>query len=479
MPRQQQCVVCGAPLEPGGRLDRIYCKPSCRNLAWRLRKDKRWGGRSASTPAHPLEGRHERGAVLRRARGVRPRLRAVQRHLAELQTRCENQAERCASLEVALEAMAAERERLNAERAAERRKMEEQEVELQRIKSEAVAQQERLRSEHVASQDKAEQAVVELRQALVAVHRQSANIEEEKKAAERSLAEARKALAALHDKSKTRESEHQAALAAMRTEADERAKQDQANFEDLLTDMREQQAEKRREHVRATRLAEQLRKAEIEIEAVTAQEKDVRARLWNERESYQAQLQAAHTTMAQMEQERAQLVAVKQDVEAKLSSPAWQRGQQLEEALRRIRGLERRNQELQADLAASQQTIIQRAAHLKQEAQFTEQGRRQKLQLKDAEEKETALMKKNKRRQKRGTEQDAPNASLAGPNRGNRLLSDAAVLIGIGGSVVISNQVVKKVEGAFEQDLSRASLPDRKGHSPSKVRPGLPGKSDP
>lgn len=45
MPRCRQCVLCGNPIEGKGRIDRIYCLPSCRTLAWRLRTGKRWGGR--------------------------------------------------------------------------------------------------------------------------------------------------------------------------------------------------------------------------------------------------------------------------------------------------------------------------------------------------------------------------------------------------------------------------------------------------
>jgi hypothetical protein len=59
--------------------------PSCRNLAWRLRSGKRWGGRlpTPASVAKPRD-RQTRGALLRRSRGFRAALLAA-RQLATKQ----------------------------------------------------------------------------------------------------------------------------------------------------------------------------------------------------------------------------------------------------------------------------------------------------------------------------------------------------------------------------------------------------------
>lgn len=50
MKRLHECVVCGDPLSPGGRIDRRYCRESCRILAYRQRR-RAQGSVRAHAPA--------------------------------------------------------------------------------------------------------------------------------------------------------------------------------------------------------------------------------------------------------------------------------------------------------------------------------------------------------------------------------------------------------------------------------------------
>ena len=52
MLRAHACVICGDPIPAGRRIDRRYCRMSCRSVAYRARKsDKQWT--SSSRPAEP------------------------------------------------------------------------------------------------------------------------------------------------------------------------------------------------------------------------------------------------------------------------------------------------------------------------------------------------------------------------------------------------------------------------------------------
>lgn len=51
MLRAHFCLFCGEPMEAGGRIDRKYCRPSCRTLAYRDRNGHRRKARPASTAA--------------------------------------------------------------------------------------------------------------------------------------------------------------------------------------------------------------------------------------------------------------------------------------------------------------------------------------------------------------------------------------------------------------------------------------------
>ena len=52
MLRAHACVTCGDPIPAGRRIDRRYCRMSCRSVAYRARKsDKQWT--SSSRPAEP------------------------------------------------------------------------------------------------------------------------------------------------------------------------------------------------------------------------------------------------------------------------------------------------------------------------------------------------------------------------------------------------------------------------------------------
>ena len=119
LPRQRTCVLCGDPIEGKGRIDRLYCSASCRNLAWRPRAGKRAG--KASTKA-PADATRRRDGLLRQAWGARGELAATRRRIAELdddraqaRRRATADQQQLAELRAELERERAERNRLVAE----------------------------------------------------------------------------------------------------------------------------------------------------------------------------------------------------------------------------------------------------------------------------------------------------------------------------------------------------------------------------
>lgn len=98
MLRAHACVICGDPIPAGRRLDRRYCRVSCRSVAYRARKGGKAGARSpqlAEPDAAPRESRY--GGIPRevldilakhfgaRDEVVRAELTAAQRRATQLQ----------------------------------------------------------------------------------------------------------------------------------------------------------------------------------------------------------------------------------------------------------------------------------------------------------------------------------------------------------------------------------------------------------
>ncbi|MFO0573105.1 MAG: hypothetical protein U1A78_03835 [Polyangia bacterium] len=142
MKRLHECVVCGDPLSPGGRIDRRYCRESCRILAYRQRRRAQGsirahapasaGHRAQAMPAWAArladEQRHhqatqaalvdakaritELDAALRKAKSApaappahdRPREAALQTRLAELEDLAREHSQQIARLQADLQA---------------------------------------------------------------------------------------------------------------------------------------------------------------------------------------------------------------------------------------------------------------------------------------------------------------------------------------------------------------------------------------
>ena len=98
MLRAHACVICGDPIPAGRRLDRLYCRTSCRSVAYRARKGGRQPACSTATEkpnAAPRESRY--GGIPRevldilakyfgqRDEVVRAELAVAQRRATELQ----------------------------------------------------------------------------------------------------------------------------------------------------------------------------------------------------------------------------------------------------------------------------------------------------------------------------------------------------------------------------------------------------------
>lgn len=142
LPRRQTCVMCGNPIEDRGRIDRLYCKAKCRNLAWRFRAGKRAGKPPASVP---LAAARRRGGLLRQAWGLQGEVAATRRRIDDL---------------------LAERAQAQARATTERQCLDEARAALDQERGAWNAERERLQAELAVTQEQSGQAVAAVRAVL-------------------------------------------------------------------------------------------------------------------------------------------------------------------------------------------------------------------------------------------------------------------------------------------------------------------------
>lgn len=125
MPRFENCVWCGSPIEGKGRIDRIYCSDSHRVLACRARKGERWKGRRKPGDTPPPGEFIPRSALPLVAVRMKAQLDAALARIAELEAQLEAQREsRVAEIAAAVALATAAQQNKIDELVAERKQLE-------------------------------------------------------------------------------------------------------------------------------------------------------------------------------------------------------------------------------------------------------------------------------------------------------------------------------------------------------------------